>query len=337
MTTRTFWTGPVRLVLLAGLMALCAPWLQAQDSKVKAPEWKHAMDLKVRKAGEKDFTAVTKKVGVEVYLDPNTGKLVYLSETGSVAVVNGTAPGGMSKAPDWKHGMELRVRKAGEKDFSKDTKKYGVEVYKDENTGSLIYVCETGDLAVAPPGDVGDGSKIPEWKHALELKARKAGETEWKNAKSYSLEVFRDENAGNLIYICENGMLAVVPGTASGDAKPKPPEWKHALELKVRKAGEADFNKDTQKYGMEIFLDPNTGKMVYISEKGSLAVPAAAAGQADRKVPEWKHGIELKARKASETKFEDAKRYGLEIFNDEFTSCLLYLSDIGTIAALPAK
>jgi hypothetical protein len=54
------------------------------------------------------------------------------------------------KAPEWKHGMELRVRKAGEADFNKDTKKYGLEVFRDENNGNLIYISETGAIAVVP-------------------------------------------------------------------------------------------------------------------------------------------------------------------------------------------
>jgi hypothetical protein len=53
-----------------------------------------------------------------------------------------------AKAPEWKHGMELRVRKAGELDFNKDTKKYGIEVFRDENNGNLIYISETGAIAV---------------------------------------------------------------------------------------------------------------------------------------------------------------------------------------------
>ena len=44
--------------------------------------------------------------------------------------------------------MLLRSRKADEPDFNKDTKKFGVEVFADENNGNLIYVSETGDIAV---------------------------------------------------------------------------------------------------------------------------------------------------------------------------------------------
>ena len=54
------------------------------------------------------------------------------------------------KAPVWQHGLVLGVRKADEKEFGKDTKKWGVEVFRDENNGNLVYVSETGSIAVVP-------------------------------------------------------------------------------------------------------------------------------------------------------------------------------------------
>ena len=44
----------------------------------------------------------------------------------------------------------------------------------------------------------------------------------------------------------------------------KEPVWKHGLEFRVRKAGEADFSKDTKRYGAEVFLDRNTNLAVYL-------------------------------------------------------------------------
>jgi hypothetical protein len=55
-----------------------------------------------------------------------------------------------TKAPQWQHGLEFRVRKAGEADFKPDTKKFGIEVFKDMNNGNLVYISETGDIAVVP-------------------------------------------------------------------------------------------------------------------------------------------------------------------------------------------
>ncbi|HEY7328354.1 MAG TPA: hypothetical protein VH592_11970 [Gemmataceae bacterium] len=54
------------------------------------------------------------------------------------------------KAPTWLHGFNVKSRKASEYDFNKDTKKIGIEVYKDEENGNLIYVSEAGSIAVLP-------------------------------------------------------------------------------------------------------------------------------------------------------------------------------------------
>jgi hypothetical protein len=54
------------------------------------------------------------------------------------------------KKPKWLHGVSLQVRKADEPSFSKDTKRVGIEVFKDDNNGNLIYVSETGSIAVVP-------------------------------------------------------------------------------------------------------------------------------------------------------------------------------------------
>jgi hypothetical protein len=54
------------------------------------------------------------------------------------------------KAPTWLHGFNVKSRKSSEYDFNKDTKKLGIEVYKDEENGNLIYVSETGSIAVVP-------------------------------------------------------------------------------------------------------------------------------------------------------------------------------------------
>ncbi|MFO0807110.1 MAG: hypothetical protein U0746_00640 [Gemmataceae bacterium] len=57
---------------------------------------------------------------------------------------------GQVKGPKWQYGLGTRVRGGNEADFNKDTKKIGIEVYKDENNGHLIYISETGSIAVVP-------------------------------------------------------------------------------------------------------------------------------------------------------------------------------------------
>ena len=60
------------------------------------------------------------------------------------------AQAGKTKDPDWLYGLNLKARKSNVDDFTKDTKKYGIEVFKDANTNNLIYISETGSIAVVP-------------------------------------------------------------------------------------------------------------------------------------------------------------------------------------------
>ena len=90
MTRRVqFWSLARHAILLTGVLAAVQlPSARAQD-KVKPPEWKAAMNLAVRKAGEEKFTKETKKYGVEIFQDPNVNTLVAISESGSIAAVAG--------------------------------------------------------------------------------------------------------------------------------------------------------------------------------------------------------------------------------------------------------
>ncbi|MBM4096039.1 MAG: hypothetical protein ACKO9Z_00430 [Planctomycetota bacterium] len=54
------------------------------------------------------------------------------------------------KAPEWKSSAVIAVRKAGENEVGPGTRRVGVEIFKDEATGTWLFVSETGDIAVAP-------------------------------------------------------------------------------------------------------------------------------------------------------------------------------------------
>ncbi len=167
--------------------------------------------------------------------------------------------------------------------------------------------------------------------------ARKAGEKEFTGTtKGYGIEVFRDKNNGNLVYITDVGTVAVLTGATSLGDRVKRPEWKHAMLLRVRRGGDTDFNDKTPKLGLEVFLDANTGKQVYISETGGIAVPAAVQSPSTGKAPGWKYGLDLRARRAGEVEFTgSAKRYGVEVFLDENTASLIYICDTGSVSDLP--
>src|SRR5439155_12817835 len=96
-----------------------------KDKPGKAPEWLHGLDLSCRKFNEKSFTKDTRKFGVEVYNDLTTGHLIFISETGSIAVVPAAAkvdaPTPKAKEPRWTHGLNVKCRKYGQKEFADDT------------------------------------------------------------------------------------------------------------------------------------------------------------------------------------------------------------------------
>jgi hypothetical protein len=183
---------------------------------LKAPLWLHSMDLRCRKAGIKEWTKDTPAYGLEIYKDSNTGNLIYISDTGSVAVVSGVdAPAEApkeGKAPQWLHGLDLQVRKVGEKDFTRATRKVGVEIFQDANNNNLILLTEAGYIAVVPgKKDMKAPTFNPrdaKFTHGLDLSCRKAGEKDFTDkTRSYAIEVFREENLGLTIYICDTGAI----------------------------------------------------------------------------------------------------------------------------------
>ena len=125
----------------------------APTPKSQAPQWLHGLDLKCRKGLEKNFEPKTKVFGLELFRDANTANYIYLSEVGSIAVVRGDkntkAPTTKPAEPVWKHGLDLKCRTFDEKTFSDKTRVFGVEVFTDPNTRTILYIDEIGCIAAA--------------------------------------------------------------------------------------------------------------------------------------------------------------------------------------------
>lgn len=247
----------------------------------------------------------------------------------------------------WTHAFDLAARKMGEQEFTKDTRKFGVEAFGDTNNGLGIYIAQTGSLALVRSFAVinpKDKSKGPDWLTGLDLPARKAGEKEFnKDTNVHAMEVFKDVNIDQWIYITEKGQIATSPVVLKTVSTTKSPKWVHSVDLNVRKGGVKEWTGAT-KYGIEVYYDGNTGNLIYICETGAIAVvPADGAPETVKgKAPEWLHGLDLACRKFSEKDFtKDTKRYGVEVFRDETNGNLILLGETGNLTVVkgvpPAK
>lgn len=334
--------------LLAVLALAATLTARAQDDKIKDPESKHGLTLKLRKAADGKFTKETKAYGLEVFLDANNKFGVYLSETGSISAIAPElfkAGEGKVKDPEWRHAMWLNARKAGVRDWDKGTK-YGIEVFKDENNGNLIYANENVQVSVVPARYVvdtakkGDEPKKPSFRYSFDFPVRKAGEKDQDKAKKIGVEIFRDENNGNLMYITETGSLSVVPGKLLvREDKDKNAPFQHAMELSARKHDEKGFGKDTKRYGVEVFLDNNTGNLIYLAENGNISVvPGKLTKTGEKeKGPESKHGLTMSVRPAAERDWKTAKPFGVEVYVDENNGNVIYITQAGEITVVSPK
>jgi hypothetical protein len=309
----------------------------------KAPEWTHGLDFSVRRADEKEFSEKTRKVGGEAYLDSARNALYYITEIGAISVV---PAGGFTgpkeiKAPKWLGAMNLAVRVAGENEFTDKTKKIGVEIFRDENDGVLLYITETGSIAAVRAGTPASVGR-PKHLYGYELRVRKGPEGDFTDkTQKFGVEVVKDEGSNVLLYISDTGALAAIPTGANpinGDAKK--PDWLFGLGLPVRKADEKDFSTSTRKWGVEVFKDDRAGNLIYIAETGSLGVVSASGftrPEDKTKAPVRLAGQSVAVRKAGEKEFKTARKWGVEIYRDENSGNLVYATEVGSIGVLPPK
>ena len=109
-------------------------------------------------------------------------------------------------------------------------------------------------------------------------------------------------------------------------------EWKTAHFLGCRKAGELEFTQSTKKWGVEMFQDRATNRLLYMCESGSVMLAEVPPGLVTEKGPKWHHALEPKVRAPEQTEFTNAKKFGMEIFKDENTGGLIYITEVGAIA-----
>lgn len=320
-----------------GLLAVAAVAAAAAAQAPSKPKHLYGHDVKVRPVGEQNFKADTPKVGIEVLHDGPGNALLAIADSGNIAAVAFPTIGD-KKVAEWAFAHELRARKSTEQTFTKETKKYAIEAYKDLASGKMLYVSDQKTIAF---GDMPKDLKTtgePVFHHGLTLKIRGLTEdTFTKGAKQFGVDVSKDGNTGGLIYVTETGAIATsaAPAAPPGDS-PKAPKNLHGMKLQARKADEGDFTAQTRTYAVEVFTDPNSGALIYVCETGSIATapPAAAAGKTG---VVWNHSFLVKARKPGEKDFEKAAKFGIEAFVDQNTGHTVYICETGAIAVVPGK
>ena len=190
-----------------------------------------------------------------------------------------------------------------------------------------------GPAAAQPKTDKGPP---PKFLYGHDLKVRPGGEKDWPKAKKIGVELFQDEATKATVGITEAGSIGVFPaGPVGGD---KTSKWLTAHDLKCRKAGEAEFTQKTKVWGVEVFRDLGSNHLLYVSEAASIAFAPVPGNLANDKGPKWHHALETKVRSPDQETFETARRFGLEVFKDENTGGLIYITETGAIstAAAPA-
>ncbi|MCU0706219.1 MAG: hypothetical protein MUF18_19825 [Fimbriiglobus sp.] len=143
-------------VTAAGQMAVAS----GEYAPAKTSAYLTGLSFKARTADEEKFTDTTTLVGVEVFKGVTTGQVLYVSDRGGLTFAPGA--GGDGKEPQFQYGLKLKVRKPGEDKFE-GAKAFGLEAYKDNNTGGMVYITEAGMIAAAKA--VPDKAPDPESRH----------------------------------------------------------------------------------------------------------------------------------------------------------------------------
>jgi len=217
--------------------------------------------LPIRTWDEKDFGKETKKIAVEVYRDTNSKRLVYVTESGAMAVAPLPLREGKPADPRWLYRLQLKVRPSGETDFIRNYIRVNVEVYLHEPAGHLIYVAQSGAIAVVETKkEFGKlEAKPPRWSIGFDLRARKYDQREFNpDTPRIGAEAYLDENAEVTIYATEKHALAAVPGIKELKKVAKAPVWKHAILAGSLAA--------------EVYFQPEVEHAIIITPEGAIAV-----------------------------------------------------------------
>jgi hypothetical protein len=290
--------------------------------------------LRARKPSEKEMPRDRQPVAVHVFLDRD--RLFYVADGGKVlAVVSAGKDAGDRKdrSPRLSHRLLLPVRTSDEDKIGEATAKVSAEVYRDENSGNLVYLTHEGAVAVVagtrPAADKAD--KEAKWLGRFRMKVRENADDFGRAILHCSVEVYRDENTGCVIYAAEKGGFAVVAGAKAEEGKDeRAAEWSHALSFRVRAPNEDDFTAKTATFVTEVYRDVDRDTWLYVLPSFRLAaVPAR------RKIAVGDKIEAVRWERRTGPKEIGAGKWSAEEFLNPNTGDRLFVTAAGALAVLP--
>ena len=327
----------MRLSLSTSLALILAAPVAAQPPKdARRAPWAFAHDLRVRKGGSSEVNPDTPLIGVEVYRDLEGRALMAVTSAGGLAVTPAPEKVTGSRVR-WLFAHDLKSERGGK------SAQLGVEAVKEAATGRVLYASQAGSIAfgddpakLAPEGDA-------PLHHALTLRVRKATETAFgPGSKRITIDCFRDGKTGAMVYATEAGGIAVLSNpaqTVAATPEVQAPVALYGLAVRVRKptSGTPATGPATEVLGVEVYSDPNTGGLLYVSETGAIAAAPAPAEPTGGQGAVWQRGYAIQARPGGTADFAAAKPISVEVYADPNSDHTLYVTDAGSIAVLPKK
>ena len=181
-----------------------------------------------------------------------------------------------------------------------------------------------------------DAKGAPKFLYGHDLRVRPGGKKDFTpETPKIGVEIFEDDATKSIIAISETGALSVIPATQIGADRTC--KWLTAHDLAARKAGETEFTDKTKKYGVELFRDLASNHLLYACESASIAFAKIPGTLVTTAGPKWHHALEPKVRNPEQTNFDNARKFGMEVFKDENTGGLIYIvAETGAIATAAA-
>jgi hypothetical protein len=298
------------------------------------------LTLVVPGVGAPNDPAKARVFQVQTFLDSERNNWIFLSETGSIAVVPKTKEVNRNGARKSIHFAELAARKPGEVRTTPDAiQRHTISLKYDEVSDTLLYISDTGSIA-AFHGPV-PTPEVKQFPHiaGVFLQARKAGEIAIDGrTPKHNYEMFRDPMTNQIILIAPDGSLAIASGDLlDGSFKYSP--YLHGYTVKVRRTGEDRFSDATRTLGIEATQERSFGLLVYGTERGGLVAVKGQASADPTQPLKWVTRLQLGVRRRGEAAPlpNDGRMGSVEVYRDNNTGHLLYISETGHIAVAPRR